>query len=169
MGYIVSIYGPFPASVHNLTIFRKGLMKKLRFLIERVEADDGYKGESDFVDIPKVGCIHNHAIELGLKNTNNCPGCIQHKLKARLRSRQETCNRRFKQFRILSERYRHDLKLHGHIFKAIAVITQMDIRNGNNLYYCKQYKTMQSDQRRIDDRRLLLALKQRNARCTQRR
>lgn len=52
----------------------------------------------------------------------------------RVRSRQETVNRRFKQWKILHDVYRGDLTMHRDIFAAIAVITQLAINNGEKLF-----------------------------------
>ena len=149
-GEIVHIKGPFrPGVMNDLKIFRVGLKKKLKFLKERAEADDGYRGEYFFIDLPKDGCFHSCPERVP------CQGCIQHGLKQRLRTRHETCNRRFKSWKILGERYRHELKFHGFVFSAVAVVTQIEIRCGNKLFYCPQYKTQESDQRRNNTRELL--------------
>ena len=86
---------------------------------ERIEADDGYIG-----DAPEKA---------------KCPGSVTNKLEnekmqKRVRSRQETINKRVKQWAILSDMYRHDITQHGYIFRAIAVITQLAIENGEPLF-----------------------------------
>ena len=55
-------------------------------------------------------------------------------MQQRVRNRQETVNLRFKQWAILSERYRHDLRDHGYIFRAVVVLTQLSIENGEPLF-----------------------------------
>ena len=56
-GDIVWINGPFPASYHDIRIFRSSLMSHLE-QNKRVEADDGYVGEAPrHVKCPK--CISN--------------------------------------------------------------------------------------------------------------
>ncbi len=77
-GEIVSVNGPHPASIHDVTIFRAGLKKRLKFGEERVEADQGYQGEYHFVDLPDQGCFHNPG------HIAPCPGCEQRKLKSRI-------------------------------------------------------------------------------------
>ena len=47
-----------------------------------------------------------------------------------LMARHETVNRRFKQWAILHDQFRHSEDLHEDIFTAIAVITQLEIENG---------------------------------------
>ena len=46
-------------------------------------------------------------------------------IQARVRSRQETVNERFKNWAILSTPYRHDLLEHQTVFGAIVVLTQL--------------------------------------------
>lgn len=153
MGEIVHINGPFPCGEYNdIKIFRMGLKKKLKLGVERVEADDGYMGERFFVERPKDGCMHHKIQGFGLNQP--CPGCMQHFSKQRIRSRQETCNKRFKQWGILNQRYRHDLKFHGSVFTAIATITQIDIRSGKGLFYCAEYKTQESTARAALNRKI---------------
>jgi hypothetical protein len=52
----------------------------------------------------------------------------------RIRGRHETINRRFKEWGILGKKYRHDEDMHGYVFKCIAVLVQVDINQGNNLW-----------------------------------
>ena len=118
-GFIVWIHGPFPAGAWpDINIFRHGLKHHLD-KNERVEAGDGYRGEAP----REVKCpasftnpVENEAMQ------------------QRVRNRQETMNLRFKQWAILSERYRHDLSEHGHVFRAIVVLTQLAIENGEPLF-----------------------------------
>ena len=55
-------------------------------------------------------------------------------MQARVRSRHETINGRFKNWGILSQTYRHDISRHGDVFRAIAIITQLAIDNGSPLF-----------------------------------
>lgn len=50
------------------------------------------------------------------------------------RSRHETVNARFKQFKILVDEYRHKLENHGIVFNAVANITQLSIMYGSPLF-----------------------------------
>ncbi len=43
-------------------------------------------------------------------------------------------NKRFKQWGILVQTYRHDIVDHRDVFAAICVITQLAIRNGEPLF-----------------------------------
>ena len=51
-----------------------------------------------------------------------------------VRRRQETINKRFKQFGVLKQIYRHDLRDHGDILRSVVIITQLAIRNGEPLF-----------------------------------
>lgn len=86
---------------------------------ERVEADDGYKGE------------HPQHVK--------CPGGIANPaetqaMQARVRFRQETINKRFKHFGALKQVWRHDILLHGSVFRAIGVVLQVSINCGEKLF-----------------------------------
>ena len=121
-GDIVWINGPFACGRWpDIRIFRQRLIHKL-LNGEMVEADRGYGGEPAKVKTP-VDYIHHR----------------ERRRKCRARARQETVNRRFKQFAILSERYRHDLRTHKIVFETIAVLTQMDIDNGNRLFLVRYF------------------------------
>ena len=85
---------------------------------EKVEADDGYIGEPDFVKCP--GLFIN-----GLENLT---------LQQRVRSRHETINGRFKQWQILYQRYRHEELEHGEVMGSIIIISQLAILGGESLF-----------------------------------
>ena len=118
-GDICWINGPFlPGEWNDLEIFRSGLMTWLE-VFERVEADDGYEGEAPL----KVKCPSSIAV----------PDERQ-RLMGIVRRRHETVNRRFKQWKILSDVFRHDLGMHGRVFSAIATISQLAIQHGEPLF-----------------------------------
>ena len=52
----------------------------------------------------------------------------------RVRSRHETVNKRFKQWGILRQVFRHDLANHRNVFAASCVVTQLAIENGDPLF-----------------------------------
>ena len=86
---------------------------------ERVEADDGYIGEApQFVKCPA--------------SFVNSPDTQQMKLI--VRRQQETVNKRFKMWGSLKQVYRHKIEEHGELFRAICVITQLTIINGEPLF-----------------------------------
>ena len=123
-GEICWISGPYLPGVYNdLDIFRTSLSSHLDEF-ERVEADDGYIGEA----LLRV----------------KCPACVtipeeQQKIMKRVRARQEKINRRFKQWQILKQVFRHDLRVHRDVFAAIAVISQLAIQNGEALFSVDYY------------------------------
>ena len=49
------------------------------------------------------------------------------------RSRHERLNGILKQWNILKNFYRHDLRKHQYVFEAVAVIVQLEIENGKVL------------------------------------
>lgn len=117
-GDITWVNGPFPCSVHNIEMFRSSLMSHLDRL-ERVEADDGYIGEAPL----KVKCP---------KSSVNPEETLA--MQAKVRMRHETVNKRFKQWAILKQVFRHPLVKHGSVFRAIAVMTQLAIEDGEKLF-----------------------------------
>jgi hypothetical protein len=112
-GDIVHTNGPFPCGAWpDITIFRSGLMLKL-MPNEFVEADNGYRGQYDKIRTP-----------VDYRNDE------EKKQKARARARHETVNKRFKQFGILGSTFRHNLDKHQMVFRAVVVLTQLSIENG---------------------------------------
>ena len=123
-GDIVWLNGGFPAGRWtDLNIFRFSLKHHLDEG-ERVEADDGYLGEAP----GKVKCPRSFV---------NPPE--NEEMQRLCRSRHETVNGRMKAWKILAEPYRHDISTHGEVFRAIAVITQLAIKNGEPLFHV-EYK-----------------------------
>ena len=119
-GDIVWVHGPFPCGDWpDIVIFRSAMINYLDNG-ERVEADDGYIGESPmYVKCPKKDYVSSQE---------------QKKMKQKVRCRQETVNKRFKQFEILRSTFRHDISLHGDVFRAITVLVQLQIEDGENLF-----------------------------------
>lgn len=122
-GDIVWINGPYECGMWNdLMIFRDALISHLAPK-ERVEADDGYLGEHPrYVKCPK-----------GFANPPETEYMQQ-----RVRNRQETINRRLKSWGILKQVFRHCDRIadHGEVVRAIAVISQLSINNGEKLFEC---------------------------------
>ena len=56
------------------------------------------------------------------------------------RSRQETINKRFKQWEILRATFCHDLLHHRDVFVATVCITQVAIENEEPLFDCDEYE-----------------------------
>jgi hypothetical protein len=51
------------------------------------------------------------------------------------RSRHETVKARFKSKQVLVKRFRHPLAFHSACFRAVAVITQLNIEAGESLFH----------------------------------
>ena len=118
-GDIVWINGPYEAGLWNdLSIFQNALQSNLE-PHERVEADDGYLGaHPEYIKCPA-----------GIGNLPETEA-----MQARVRFRQETINKRFKDFGCLNVTWRHDIGLHGYAFRAITVILQLTINTGERLF-----------------------------------
>ena len=115
-GHIVWVNGPFPCGDWpDLRIARNALVYALG-PNELLMADGGYNDGGIFMQTP-TGLNDDHS-----------------KAMAGARARHETVNRRFKQFGVLNQRYRHKLEYHGIIFNAIANITQLMLENGMPLF-----------------------------------
>ena len=122
-GDIVWTSGPhLPGEMNDLTIFREELMGKLDDG-ERVEADKGYGGEPAYIDTPGDCLGWDEGVSSEMAKG-------QYALKALLRGRHETINRRFKTWNALGRMFRHDVALHLHVFEAVVVITQLQIQYG---------------------------------------
>ena len=118
-GDLIWIEGPYPAGKYNdITIFRNCLLHCLG-PSERVVADKGYVGEAPrFVKCPNSKTLrrdHRRMMHL-------------------VSGRHETINNRFKFWGILKQVYRHNIIRHGSVVRAIGVITQLGINNGERLY-----------------------------------
>ena len=120
-GDIVWINGPYePGIWPDIKIFRDSLMSHLG-RNERVEADDGYLGEHP----QHVKCPAG----FGNRKENE-------KMQQRVRNRQESINNRFKFWGILAQEFRHDIADHGDVFRTVAVISQLEINQGERLFDC---------------------------------
>jgi DDE superfamily endonuclease len=119
---LVWINGPFPASRHDITIFRSkdspgnGLIDQIPDG-KRAIGDSGYRGEPNKVSVTRQG--DSDAVK---------------RFKARARSRHETFNGRIKGFKILDCAFRHGFERHKTVFEAVCLCVQYDIENGNGLF-----------------------------------
>lgn len=118
-GEIVWLNGPYPCGKwSDITIFRDCLIHHLG-RHERVEADDGYIGEAP----RRVKCPRSF---VNSRNTERMQSIV--------RQRQETANKRFKMWGCLKQVFRHEITKHGDVFRAVCVITQLTIMNGEPLF-----------------------------------
>ncbi len=107
-----------PELYNDLDIFRLSLATFLE-PFEHVEADDGYAGEAP-LKVKRSSCI-------------TVPE-ERKRMMSRVRSRQETVNKRLKDWRILRQTYRHNIIDHRDVMGAICVITQLAINNVECLF-----------------------------------
>ena len=57
-------------------------------------------------------------------------------MQQRVRNRQETANKRFKDWAALQQLFRHDILLHGDVFRLAVIVTQIKIDSGEKLFQC---------------------------------
>ena len=119
-GDIVKIVGPEPCGkVNDAMMFKNDLLENLE-PYERVEADSGYKQfDPEFVKTPA---------NVSLRSKDAA------KLSNTVRARHETVNKRLKQWGCLAQVYRHELAMHQDLVRAVAVITQFAIDQGEILF-----------------------------------
>jgi hypothetical protein len=113
---VVSLNGPFPASVNDTTIFNGGIRHKIP-KGKKAIVDNGYKGKNPQFSKPNP---------LDSKPLRN--------FKGRVRSRQECFNARLKTFKCLEHDFRHGEAKHKKCFEAVAVVCQYQLENGSPLF-----------------------------------
>ena len=119
-GDVVWFNGPFMPGIYNdITIFREGLKQKLEKEGEKAEADLGYRGEPDTIRHPR-----------------DYKSWSDRKAKAYVRMRHKTINRQFNQFKILSDKFRHDVRKRESVFRAVLVLTQIGFDIGEKPFDC---------------------------------
>ena len=122
IGGIVWVNILYPAGAYSdITIFRDSLINFLN-PGERVGDDDGYIRE-----VP-------HHIKCPMSVTNLRVRKVIH---GRLGKGQETLNRRFKDWRLLKQGFRHHASNHADILHAIVVLTQTSIDSGERIFSCE--------------------------------
>ena len=119
--YIVWINGPFQCGIPDIEIARQCLVGNLT-LNEMVEADNGYEGEDWHIRTPAAQHYRSNK---------------EKQTKRRTAQRHETVNERLKNFNVLSNAFRLPLKRHSSCFRAVAVLTQLNIENGEPLFEVK--------------------------------
>ena len=79
--------------------------------------------------------------DVGYRDANASPAITRHEVPPHerrafdvLMARHETVNRRFKEWGILQQKFRHDEPSHYHVFRAVAVLVQMDIMDGGVIF-----------------------------------
>ena len=108
-GLIVWINGHFVVGKCNdITIFQSKMIYELLDW-EMVEADQGYVGQPNKIRVK---------YELGVS---------KNQFEAKARARGERITGRFKNFHILTDRYRHKISMHSYVFHAVAVLMQISL------------------------------------------
>jgi hypothetical protein len=120
---IVHINGPFACGANpDSGIFERKLHHILA-AFERCISDKGYRAHKDKCTfIEKDGRV------------NGKDSSFMRKLIACITARRETVNKRFKQWGIISQCYRHNLKKHQHAFRAVAGMTQIALKTDEPLF-----------------------------------
>ena len=119
-GDIVWFNGPFPASFHDLTIFRLNL-KALIPPHEKVLGDSGYEGDNRvFTAKDRVSKANGRVMGIA-------------------RARHETVNGLFKDWQCLKQVWRHDRNKHVLAFRTVVVITQLGFNAGNRPFQVRNY------------------------------
>ena len=117
-GDIVWVNGPFACGLwSDWKIFSQAGLASNLDENERVEADDGYEHGDPAMVKSKSGIFHDN-----------------HEIRNTVRARQETVNKRIKQFGALSSVFRHGVQKHGIVFDSAAVLTQLSIDRGETLF-----------------------------------
>ena len=117
-GEVVWIHGPFPCGRWpDILVFRHALISHMD-VDEKAEADDGYIGEPTKTLTPKINSQNQSDAQYRQYTCN----------------RQETINKRFKDWKCLGKMLRHSLQKHSTMFRAVAVICQLSVTNGEPLF-----------------------------------
>ena len=117
-GNLVWVEGPYPAGAWpDINIFLNSLAGHL-LSGERVQAGNDYVGHPNKIKCPN----------------NDCNPVRNLRMQMAARSRHETFNGRLKNWGILERTYCHDIELHGTVFTACAVITQLCVANREPLF-----------------------------------
>lgn len=111
-GFVVWCHGPFPAGMSDLQIIGMKL-QHISQIVEKVIAGCGSRSN------PKCVC------------PDDCLDDMHEKAMGEARARHECICRRFEEWKILRERFRHHRSKHQEVFKAIAAIKQMEIEDGD--------------------------------------
>jgi hypothetical protein len=83
-------------------------------------ADSGYRGEMQHIKTPDLMHFHSGEEFYDASVARSC---------------HETVNARFKSKQVLVKRFCHPLAFHAACFRAVAVITQLNIEVGESLFH----------------------------------
>jgi hypothetical protein len=118
VGNLVWVEGPYPAGEWNDTKFFNSVLSHCLELGECIEANNGYVGHANKIKCPNNDC--NPVENLGMQGT--------------VRTCHKTLCWHLKNWGILEKVYHHDITVHGMVFYACVVITQLAIANGKPLF-----------------------------------
>ena len=104
--------------MNDITLARQAFVSFLNDN-EMAVADSGYRGEMHHIKTPDL--MHFRSGE-------------EYYDAAVARARHETVNSRFKNKQVLVKRFRHSLAFHSSCFRAVAVITELNIEAGESLF-----------------------------------
>ena len=107
-----------------ITIFFECGLKDMLETGERVEADDGYMNADPQYIKAKSSAWHPDK---------------SNSVRNRIRARHETVNARMKIFNALGNKFQHPLQRHQDVFTAVAVLVQLSIRSGEELFEIHEY------------------------------
>jgi hypothetical protein len=114
---LVWMNGPFKAGKPDINVFRdKGLKERIP-AGKRIIGDNGYRNEYAIISTPN----------------SHDPADLR-KFKSRARARHESFNARIKNFKCLSESFRHGVGKHKVVFEAVCVICQYQLEHGSPLF-----------------------------------
>ena len=111
-GFIVWAFGGYPCGEYNDLKLARELYVLSVNVGEKTVADKGYKDKKFFI----------------------MPDQQNKKVHERIMSRHETVNKRLRQFSVLRQVFRHDIKKHPICFHAVVNITQIILENGSPLF-----------------------------------
>jgi hypothetical protein len=116
-GDIVWIGGPYRCGLPDSTLFKKSGVIDYLEEGEMLEGDTHYKN-----NLPQYFLKHA-AKSLGDRQAST------------VEARHETVNKRMRQFNILSHgAFRHGIDKHANAFRAVAVLTQVNMKHGHRLF-----------------------------------
>ena len=126
-GDICWVNGPFLCGKeqdYDIFSSMRGLMGELD-VGERIEADDGYREGDPFFVKTRSGMSHHPRLR---------------KMRNKVRARHETVNGRMAMWGCMSKIWHHSWTKHQTAFFAVAVITQLEIENGEPLFGIENYR-----------------------------
>ena len=122
-GYIVWINGPFRCGLPDISIAQQALLGNLA-KNKMVEADAGYEGEDWHIRTPAA---------------HHCRSEKEKDMKSHARHCHEMVNERLKNFDVLSDDFRHSIEKHSSCFRAVSILTQLNIEHGDALWQVEYY------------------------------